>query len=247
MIFDNIITQEENVIQLITDSLKNQRCSLITYLNQHCFNVYISNSEYKKLLDNNFTIFMDGLGVYAALKLLGFKNVQKFNATDLYYKIFQRFSLEQTKIFLIGGNFSDKLISKKTVEKRLNICGYHNGYFSNDVTASIVDAIHNTAPEVVIIGMGVPKQEFIAVEIAKLIQNKVILCVGGFLEFYLGTKKRAPVFLRKIGLEWVHRLIKEPERMWKRYIIGIPFFLFRIAKLKFSLLGKTIKDNSTLK
>jgi len=197
--------------------------------------------------ENNFTVFLDGFGVYAALKFLGYNNIEKFNATDLYNKIFEEFSFRRTRLFLIGSNFSDKFASEKARKKRLNLCGYHNGYFSNDEIVSILDAINNTAPEVVIIGMGVPKQEFIAVEMAQLIQNKVILCVGGFLEFYFGTKKRAPGFLRKIGFEWLHRLFSEPKKMWKRYIIGIPLFIFQIAKLKFSFLGKTTKDNSTLK
>jgi N-acetylglucosaminyldiphosphoundecaprenol N-acetyl-beta-D-mannosaminyltransferase len=234
MIFGKLIKREEDVIHLIAESLKHQNNILITYFNQHSFNIYNSNAEYKKLLDDSFKVFLDGFGIYAALKLWRYSNVEKFNATDLYERIFENFSTGQTRLFLIGGNFSDKYVSEKALENRINLCGYHKGYFNNDEIVSIVDSINSTTPEVIIIGMGVPKQEILASEIAELIQNKVILCVGGCLEFYFGTKKRAPGCLRKIGFEWLHRLFSEPKRMWKRYIIGIPLFFFQILKLKFS-------------
>ena len=118
--------------------------------------------------------------------------------------------------------------------KKLNICGYQNGYFKNEEFDVLIETINNSSPEVIIIGMGVPKQEILAAKISESIQNKVILCVGGFLEFYFGTKKRAPDVMRNFGFEWLHRLIKEPGRLWKRYFVGIPVFLYQIIKLKFS-------------
>ena len=81
--------------------------------------------------------------------------------------------------------------------------------------------------------MGVPQQELFAEKLLRIPDSKVVICVGNFLEFYFGTKKRAPVFIQKIGMEWLFRLITEPGRLWNRYLIGIPLFIFRILKLKF--------------
>jgi len=232
MLFNNLIISENEALRIVEDDLSFNKQLILTYLNQHCFNIYKSYSDYKNLLDNNCTVFLDGFGVYAALKFLGYKNVQKFNATDLYYKIFQQFSVNQTKLFFIGGNYTDEFISEKTKEKKLKICGYQNGYFKNGEFDVLIETIDNSSPEVIIIGVGVPKQEILAAKISGSIHNKVILCVGGFLEFYFGTKKRAPKFITKIGLEWLHRLLREPKRLWKRYLIGIPLFIFQILKLK---------------
>jgi N-acetylglucosaminyldiphosphoundecaprenol N-acetyl-beta-D-mannosaminyltransferase len=234
MVFQKLKTCETEVIDRIIGSSKNEQSLLLTYLNQHCFNIYNSNSEYRNLLNNNFTVFLDGFGVYCALKFLGYRNVQNFNATDLYEKIFQQFATNQAKLFLIGGSFSEEIISEKAQEKNLSICGYQYGYFSNEEANQIIEKIKDTPTEVIVIGMEVPNQEILATKISESIQNKVILCVGGFLEFYFGTKRRAPKIFRLVGLEWLHRLIKEPGRMWKRYIIGIPLFIFQIIKLKFS-------------
>lgn len=232
MLFDKLVKTENKVLKQIVNSLTDQLPLNVTYLNQHCFNIYNSNIDYKHLLDNNFSVFLDGYGIYLALKFLGFKNVQKFNATDLFAKIFKQYSKNQTKLFLIGGNFSNNFLSTNSEKHNLNICGYFNGYFSESETSKLLRNIENALPDVIVIGMNVPKQELLAVKIAKSFQNKNILCVGGFLEFYFGTKKRAPGWMRNFGLEWFHRLFSEPKRLWKRYIIGIPVFIFYIIKLK---------------
>jgi len=233
MLFDKLVKNENEALRIVADALSDNKHLILTYLNQHCFNIYNLDKNYKDLIENNITVFLDGFGVYAALKFLGYKNVQKFNATDLYQKIFQQFSVNQTKLFLIGGNFTDEFISKKTKMKKLNICGYQNGYFKNGEFDVIIETIDNSSPEVIIIGMGVPKQEMLAAIISDSIQNQVILCVGGFLEFYFDTKKRAPDVMINFGFEWLHRLIKEPGRLWKRYFIGIPIFILRILRVKF--------------
>ena len=132
MLFNKIIKNESEVLNFVIDSLSSNKNLLLTYLNQHCFNIYQTNYNYKNLIDNTFTVFLDGFGVYTALKFLGYKNVQKFNATDLYVKIFQHFSDNNTRVFLIGGNFSKELIFQKANEKKIMISGYHNGYFNDE-------------------------------------------------------------------------------------------------------------------
>lgn len=234
MLFNKIIKTESEVLNIVIDSISTNENLLLTYLNQHCFNIYYSNSYYRDLLDNSFTVFLDGVGVYSALKFLGYKNIQKFNATDLYTKLFQHFSEIKTEIFLLGGNFTDKLISLKAEEKKLIISGYQAGFFKDEELNSIIEYIMKISPEVLIIGAGVPKQEIMAARIAASINNITILCVGNFLEFYFGTKKRAPKILRLSGLEWIHRLLTEPVRLWKRYLIGIPYFFFLILIYKFN-------------
>jgi N-acetylglucosaminyldiphosphoundecaprenol N-acetyl-beta-D-mannosaminyltransferase len=239
MIFSKLIKKESDVLTLIKTATKmhSQVSSglLLTYLNQHCFNIYNENSKYQTLLDKNFTVFLDGFGVYAALKFLNYKNVEKFNATDLYEKIFQQFSAKQTKLFLIGSSFSNHFIKGKAEENKLNICKYHSGYFSEDELTGIIECIKKKSPEAIVIGMGVPTQEVLAENILNSIKEIPILCVGGFFEFYFGTKKRAPLFFRKMRIEWIHRLLSEPGRLWKRYLLGIPKFLFFILKHKFRM------------
>jgi len=235
MIFDKLYKNEADVLNQIDSSLISKKCRKLTYLNQHCFNIYNSNSEYRILLDNKFEVFLDGIGIYLVLLMLGYKNLQRFNATDLYDKIFNLFSYGQTSLFLIGGKFGKEFITDKAPEKNLNIVGYHNGYFNEQQFLHIVEELKIVKPEVIIIAMGAPKQEILADKLSTLLNVKLILCVGGFLEFYFGTKQRATKVLQNIGMEWLYRLITEPGRLWKRYLIGIPLFLFNICKYSIKL------------
>ena len=173
--------------------------------------------------------------MYFASKLFGIKNIEKFNASDFNNHLCERFSGKGSRLFLIGGNFSESLIEEVQLKKKLNICGYKNGYFNSDEIPELIKKINNSGADIILIGMGVPKQELLAAELSEKVKVDIIICVGNFFEFYFGTKKRAPALLRNSGFEWLFRLFTEPKRLWKRYLIGITLFLYRILKMKTSL------------
>ena len=232
MIFDKIIKSENEVKSLVKESLDVNSNLLLTYFNQNCYNHYISHSNYKELIDKRFTVYLDGIGIYFALKYLGYESVEKFNASDFNYNLFELFAAESTRIFLIGGDFSEENIFKKTKADCINIVGYSSGFFESRDYGTLVKSIRSTAPNVVIIGMGVSKQELLAAELSKSITVDEIICVGNFLEFYFGTKPRIPGLLSNVGIEWLFRLINEPKRLWKRYLLGVPKFIANIIQVK---------------
>ena len=232
MIFDKIIKNENGVKLIVKESLNKNTNLLLTYFNQNCYNHYISHSNYKELIDKRFTIYLDGIGIYFALKHLGYESVKTFNASDLNNYLFDLFAEKNKRVFLIGGDFSEEKILKKSETDNIKIVGYSSGYFENRDYENLVRSIKGSEPHVVIIGMGVPKQELLGAELSKSITVDEIICVGNFLEFYFGNKPRIPKLLRNFGIEWFFRLISEPKRLWKRYLIGIPKFLVNIYRLK---------------
>lgn len=232
MIFNKILKNQEAVLNLICDSLNRKSNICLTYFNQHCFNIYYTVKSYRNLIDSEIILYLDGIGIYLALKMFGHKNVKRFNATDMNDIIISELVRRKVKVFIIGGRFTEDLLIRIIEEKQLNICGYHEGYFNKIEVSSLEKAINNSGAEVVLIGMGVPTQEFLASEISKNVDINLIICVGNFLEYYFGTKKRILKPLRNIGIEWLYRLIIEPRRLWKRYVIGIPPFIIRIIKLR---------------
>ena len=228
-IFRKVITTEEKVLELVNKANGSENNCLITYLNQHCYNIYSTDKAYKNLIDNHFNTYIDGIGIYLALRLLGYNVVKRFNATDLNEKIFRLLAQKSSKAYIIGGNYSNSIINKfKT--GGIDVIGYQNGFFDKKETKELISNINKTNPDTVIIGMGVPKQEYLAEQITKEISGKLIICVGNFLEFYLGNIKRIPGMFRNIGLEWIFRMFTEPKRLCKRYIVGIPVFFFLIMK-----------------
>ena len=118
----------------------------------------------------------------------------------------------------------------------MKIAGYHHGYFSEEEKNSIFKKIEESGASLLLVAFGAPKQDiWIQKNIASM-KLKVAMGVGGLFDFYSGNIPRAPLWMREMGLEWLYRLYQEPWRLWKRYVIGNPIFIYRVLKEKF--LGK---------
>jgi len=230
-VLDKLILSPHEVIYIIKSSISNKERLLLTYLNQHCFNVYSTDKVYRKLLDEKFLVYADGVGINFVNKFIFNKKYSHFNASDLNDEIFTYLISNKIKFYLVGGDFSKSEIENKlnTVEK---FAGYSSGFFDETGLEEILKKINKAEPEVIIFGLGVPKQEIIAEKISNSVNTTLFLCVGNFLEFYFGTVKRLPSKYRNKGIEWIYRLFQEPKRLWKRYFIGIPLFIFRVIKFK---------------
>jgi N-acetylglucosaminyldiphosphoundecaprenol N-acetyl-beta-D-mannosaminyltransferase len=115
----------------------------------------------------------------------------------------------------------------------LNIVGEQNGYFNRETEqAAVIERINELDPDILLVAFGVPIQEqWIENNFGKL-NCRVVMGVGGLFDFYSGNIKRAPRWLREIGFEWSFRLLMEPRRMFKRYIIGNPVFICRLLRWK---------------
>lgn len=226
ILFDKIITHSKDVVEIVSSSIENGNDLLLTYFNQHCFNVYWGDKDYKEYIDNHFSICLDGFGLYFVLKYLLNHSCEKFIPIDI---IFNFILSSRKEIILIGGRFSSDIL----LDKALSIEHYFNGYEDTKDVDQLIEKIQSSKTKIIIIGMGVPLQEKIAFELSKRISGLQIICVGNYLEFYFGTIKRAPKFLHNSGFEWLFRLITEPQRLWKRYLIGIPVFILRVLILKF--------------
>ena len=241
MILDNLLNDSNEIIIKVLESINKQQSLLLTYLNQHCFNIYYEDVNYRKVLDSKFLIYQADFGVYLSLKFLFKKKIDRIDATEMNQLILDELIKTKESLVFVGGNFEDKFVREESQKRSINLISYHPGYFDESITNEVLLELSKKNSQVYLIGMGVPKQEIFAAQLAQKVENGVIICVGSFLEYYLGTKKRTHVFFRETGLEWFFRLITEPSRMWKRYLIGIPLFVYRVCKLKsknFSLISQ---------
>jgi exopolysaccharide biosynthesis WecB/TagA/CpsF family protein len=230
-VLNKIIVSENTVKEIFRTNMGLEKPLLITYLNQHAFNNYCRSDEYRQAIDN-FLVYPEGTGIYYALKFLAFKNIERINATELNYQLLDFCIKKNIGIYIIGGNFDRTKILSKSAETGINLLGYDNGFFDEDNFSNITLEIKKANPKIIFIGMGIPKQEIFALNLNKNFPLITLVCVGNFFEFYFGTVKRAPKFLRNSGFEWLFRLFTEPRRLFKRYIFGIPLFIFTILKLK---------------
>lgn len=226
-LFEKIILRQEDLFNEISDSINNKSPKIFTYFSFHCLNEFYENKKYAELVLNDMTFYAADSGIYLLLKILGKKNIENFNGTDFNNSIVQLIVSRHKKFYFIGGNFNQTNL----LEIIENLSGYQNGFFEDGQELDIIRKIHESQSDIIIIGMGVPKQEIYAKKIRDSGIDIPIICVGNFMEFYLGTVKRAPEIFRNSGLEWIFRLFTEPKRLWRRYIIVIPKFILRAIKL----------------
>ncbi len=115
---------------------------------------------------------------------------------------------------------------------KLIISGCKDGYFDRSKSGQLAEEISGSGAKLLLVAFGVPLQEKWIWQHRDKIRVPVVMGVGGLFDFYSGNIKRAPVWLREIGGEWIYRLMQEPKRMWKRYVLGNPIFLYRVIRWK---------------
>ena len=119
--FGRIIITKNEIEHEILSAVNSNTTKVITYFNQNSFNLFHSNKDYKRII-NDFIIFSDGIGMNKAIKFLFNKKAEKFNATDLYSYIFDQFFISELPVYIIGGNFNSLGIFKKCENKLLLFC-----------------------------------------------------------------------------------------------------------------------------
>ena len=188
-------------------------------------------------------VTVDSQIVRLALKFLGTPVKEVITGSD-FFPSFYNYHKEndKIKIFLLGAapGVADKalkIINEKVGRKIIvGACSPSFGFEKNKTECeNIINIIGNTPANVLVVGVGAPKQEKWIYKYKDRLSNiNIFLAIGATIDFEAGNIKRAPKIFQKLAIEWLYRLIKEPRRLWRRYIVeDLPFF-YLIAKLKFN-------------
>ncbi len=205
---------------------------MFAFMNPDCFNKLFQDQEYLKLMQNCKNIFPDGSGINLACKIIKKQLVHNVNGTDMLPYLCQMAEEKGYRIFLLGAapGVAEKM-KKSLVSKyrRLIISDVEDGYFNRETESDrVIQKINDSNSQILLVAFGVPLQEkWLRAHLMELSIN-VGMGVGGLFDFYSGNMPRAPKWMRELGLEWVFRLLMEPKRMWRRYIIGNPLFVRRV-------------------
>lgn len=211
---------------------------LISTLNAHCYNMAKTDLLYKIALLNSDVIIPDGIGIVWAFKLLTGKKIKKIAGADLFYYEMNRLQQIGGKCFFLGSY--DTTLNKIKIRvtrdyPHIIVQTYSPPYkteFSSEDNSSMLAAINTFKPDVLLVGMTAPKQEKWAYQNYNRLQAEHICCIGAVFDFYAGTINRAPQWIIEIGMEWLYRMIKEPRRMWRRYLAGNIVFILHIIREK---------------
>jgi N-acetylglucosaminyldiphosphoundecaprenol N-acetyl-beta-D-mannosaminyltransferase len=204
----------------------NQPKSLINTLNAHSFNTVQTDEDFHHALLSSDVLLPDGISVVWAIRMLTGQKIQKTAGADLFFYEMERVNAMGGKCFFLGSSEATlKKIQKRAEEEYPNVevHTYSPPYkteFDKEDNKLMIDAVNAVEPEVLFVGMTAPKQEKWAHQHYDQLQVGHVCCIGAVFDFYAGTVKRAPNWMIRIGMEWFYRLIKEPRRMWRRYLIG---------------------------
>lgn len=222
-------------VDLIGVNLAEKKQCSIFFANPDCLNKMISDREYFTILKTGDYIFPDGIGLVIAGKMLQTPLKENINGTDMLPYICRMAASKGFSIFLLGGKpgIAEKAGEKINAAYGVTLAGTEHGYFNHQTESDrVIEKINNSGAAILLVGFGAPLQEkWISIHRHKL-KPDVLIGVGGLFDFYSGTIRRAPDWIREIGLEWVYRMLQEPGRMWRRYIVGNPLFLYRVMKWK---------------
>lgn len=180
------------------------------------------NKPFLKVLQKSALALPDGIGILWAAKVLQQPLPQRVTGMDLMQKVVERSQETGWKIFLLGAREGVAPIAAENLRNRYpgaQIVGAYAGSPSMDEAEAIAQRINKTAPDILFVAYGSPAQEFwIARNLHRLSTVRVAVGVGGAFDFVSGRVKRAPAFMRRLGLEWLWRLLREPrrfKRIWR--------------------------------
>lgn len=229
ILIDNLGYDE--ILQKIMIAIENQDKIAITYVTAEIINKSISDSKILTTINNFDIIHPDGIGVFWASKILSNSKSfsKRFTGSDFYPKLI-RFAVANSFSFFFFGDTEKTLDRIHYQFPELSVSGIQNGYnFNND---KLISQINTLKPNILVVGLGSPLQEKWIIDNFQVLNVNVIISVGDGIKVFAGNKKRGSKFIQIIGLEWLVRLINNPKLYWKRYLIGIPIFIFRITKLR---------------
>lgn len=193
------------------------------------------DSELRESIIHCDIINADGQAVVWASKILKQPLPERIAGIDLMEELVKLSAKKKYTIYFLGAK--EKVV-KTVLDKYIEtygsqiIAGHRNGYFSKDEEIEVAQEISDKKPDILFVAITSPKKEIFLNTYKHLIRVPFIMGVGGSFDVVSGTVKRAPMWMQKAGLEWFYRVIQEPGRMWKRYLLTNSKFILLLIKAK---------------
>lgn len=206
----------------------------VAYVNAHVINESFEIPELRRALRAADLVYCDGYGVRLAARTIGLPVPHRMTGADWIWGVAGLCEAGGRSLYLLGsdpGASSEAAAALRRWYPRLEVCGTHHGYFELDGhhNERVVEHVNERRPDILLVGMGTPQQELWVDRWFDQLDAHVVWTVGALFDYLAGRIPRAPHWLADHGLEWVFRLAMEPRRMWRRYLLGNPVFLSRVA------------------
>jgi N-acetylglucosaminyldiphosphoundecaprenol N-acetyl-beta-D-mannosaminyltransferase len=207
--------------------------ALIAYINAHSINLATQNAAYRDILVGSDLNLNDGSGVALAARIQGRRFKENLNGSDFNGDILRLAARLGWPVYLLGAveGVADRAADRlRSQTEGLNIVGTHSGYWQESSAGDVAATIRASGADLVMVAMGNPRQEEWLATHLESTGARVGVGVGAFLDFTAGVVPRSPGWMNRFGVEWLWRLLQEPRRLWRRYIVGNPLFLARVVR-----------------
>lgn len=218
----DVLTMKET-IEIVNGYVKTKTPLHLMGVNADKINESLQNEKLKEIVNSCGVINADGASVVIASKYLKKPLPERVAGIDLMQKLVKLSEENGYSIYLLGAKNQVVKQTKDALEKqypKIIISGIKDGYFKDDEWENVAEEILKCNPDFVFVGITSPKKEYLI----EYLQNKgiksVFMGVGGSFDVISGNIKRAPIWMQKINLEWLYRVIQEPKRLFKRYFVG---------------------------
>lgn len=199
---------------------------IVSFVNAHAANLGWNTPAMLESLLRSDLLLRDGIGVKLGLQAFGQPPGLNMNGTDFIPRIARAYRGRRAALFGTKPPWLDTA-RRKLEDEGLTIVACHDGFAPAETYLQLAA---ETKPELILLAMGMPKQEDIAVRLREHLSHPVLIVNGGAILDFLGGKvTRAPTWLRTLGMEWTYRLYLEPQRLARRYLLGIPVFFSHVA------------------
>lgn len=230
---DNVTINDVSIItkKLIEES--NKTCKMIFAPNVEFIMTAQKDKDFFEILQESSLSTPDSIGVMIGAKLQKKKFKQRIPGQAYFRKIIETGEKEGWTFYFLGGSEDVVKRTKENIEKlypKIKIIGYNNGFLNEETEKAVIDEINDLKPNVLFVAMGAPKQEKWIYNHRQILKVDVATGQGGTFDYEAGRIKRAPIFIQKIGMEWLWRLMKEPKRIIRMRVL--PIYLLKVLLKK---------------
>jgi N-acetylglucosaminyldiphosphoundecaprenol N-acetyl-beta-D-mannosaminyltransferase len=227
----------DEAVDAIVSAVETRQPTKVAFVNADCANIAARDPAYRAALEGTDWVFVDGSGMRIAGEILHQPVRDNVNGTDLFPRLCEALAGKNHRVFLLGARPGIAEAVGRWMHLRypgVTLAGSYHGYFRPSELPGLLQMIRAARPDVLLVAFGAPMQEQWINQHMNSTGATVVIGVGGLFDYYSGRIPRAPRWMRQSGLEWLFRLIQEPGRLWRRYLVGNLVFLARtgLARLR---------------
>jgi N-acetylglucosaminyldiphosphoundecaprenol N-acetyl-beta-D-mannosaminyltransferase len=220
-----------SAVQMIAEAVKEHRPGYVCATSVHGVMEAQHDSALRNVLSNAFLVVPDGMPTVWIGRLQGLRNMRRVFGPDLMLAVFGDPALRNCRHFLYGGDSGVAQELQASLQRRFpyaHIVGTYTPPFrplNQSEDNELRELIQQLHPDILWVGLSTPKQERFMAEYLPRLDTTLMIGVGAAFDYHTGRLKDSPRWMKQLGLQWLHRLVQEPKRLWKRYLINNPLFL----------------------